>query len=143
MPIFEKFLLRTIINNNFCHNCHTAETKLRLNALLSENNFCKMYVISAKSQCIMTEKSIGFHKNISVMCHAAFAELRLSAFFSENNFWNIDVISVIQQMQKWVKVHFSLRIISARYVLFLSKWDAMTEKKYWFSQNSVIQKLQN
>ena len=116
----------SVMNNNFCHS---AETKLRLNALLSENNFCKIYVISAKSQCIMTEKSIGSHKNISVMCHAAFAELRLSAFFSENNFCKIDVISVIQQMQKWVKVHFSLRIISARYVLFLSKWDALWRRK--------------
>ena len=52
------------MNNNFCH---TAETKLRLNALLSEKNVCKIYVIAAISQCIMTEKSIGFYKNISVI----------------------------------------------------------------------------
>ena len=71
---------------------HVVEVELRLNSFLSENNFCKIDVISAKTQCIMTEKSISFHRNISVMQHIV--DLILSAFFSGNNFCKIDVISI-------------------------------------------------
>jgi len=43
--------------------CHAVEVELRLSASLSENNFCKIDVISAKTQCNMTEKNYGFlHK---------------------------------------------------------------------------------
>ena len=68
------------------------EEELRLSAFLSENNFCKINVISAKTQYIMTEKTYWFSQKY--FYHAAFVELSLSEFFSENSFCKIDVISV-------------------------------------------------
>ena len=71
---------------------HAVEVEWRLSAFLSENSFCKIDVISAKTPCIMTEKKYWFSQKY--FCHAAFEELSLIAFFSENNFCKIDVISV-------------------------------------------------
>ena len=67
--------------------CHAAFAVLRLSTFFSENNFCKIDVISVKTQCVMTEKQ----KNL---CHAVFVKLRLSLFFSDNNLCKADVISV-------------------------------------------------
>ena len=58
------------------------EVELRLGAFLSENNFCKIDVISAKSQSIMTEKKYWF--SLKYFYLAAFVDLSLSAFFSKN-----------------------------------------------------------
>ena len=87
------------MNNNFCHNCHTAETKflknisvmchaeLRLISFFSENDFCKIDIIYVKTHCIKTEKQ-------KYLCHAVFVRLRLIPFFSDNNSCKVDVISV-------------------------------------------------
>ena len=36
--------------------CHAAILELRLSDFYSENNFCKVDVISVETRCIMTEK---------------------------------------------------------------------------------------
>ena len=64
--------------------CLVVEVEFKLSASLSENNFCKIDVISAKTQCNITEKKYGFSHEY--FCHTAFAKLRLRTFFSENNF---------------------------------------------------------
>ena len=39
---------------------HAVEVKLRLGAFLSENDLCKIDIISAKTHCIMSEKKYWF-----------------------------------------------------------------------------------
>ena len=75
--------------NNFCKKtvhydweiylCHAALARLSL--VFSDNNFCKVELISVKSGCIMTEEKYVF----SHICCTAAAELRQSALFSEIN----------------------------------------------------------
>ena len=92
-----------ISQKNFCH---AVEVELRLiSASFSGNNFCKIDVISAKTQSNMTEKKYGFsheyfcHTAFAKLyydwgkvwvCHAIAAELRLSTYFSENNFSKVN-----------------------------------------------------
>ena len=59
-------------------------SRIELSAFLSVNSFSKKDVISAKTQCIMTEKKYWFSQKY--FCPAAFEELILMASFSENNF---------------------------------------------------------
>ena len=63
---------------------------MQTQCIFSENNFCKVDVISVKIGCIMTQEKSG----VSHFSHTTAAELRHSTFFFENSFFQIGVISV-------------------------------------------------
>ena len=57
--------------------CRAALGKSGLSLFFSDNNFCKVDIISAKTRSIMTEAKYGF----SHFCHTTAAELRQIAYF--------------------------------------------------------------